>query len=63
MSVVEESTLFFPEVGTRVFEHAHTFSFVPGFPAGVVVKNLPASAGDARYVGSIPGSGMPWSRK
>ena len=63
MSVVEESTLFFPVVGTRVFEHAHMFYFVPGFPGGAVVKNLPASAGGARYVGSIPGSEIPWSRK
>ena len=28
-----------------------------GFPGGVVVKNLPANAGDARDTGSIPGSG------
>ena len=28
-----------------------------GFPGGAVVKNLLASAGDARDVGSIPGSG------
>ena len=28
-----------------------------GFPDGAVVKNLPASAGDAREVGSIPGLG------
>ena len=28
-----------------------------GFPGGVVVKNLPAIAGDARDSGSIPGSG------
>ena len=28
-----------------------------GFPGGVVVKNLPANAGDARGTGSIPGSG------
>ena len=28
-----------------------------GFPGGSVVKNLPASAGDARDVVSIPGSG------
>ena len=26
-----------------------------GFPGGTVVKNPPASAGDARDVGSIPG--------
>ena len=29
------------------------------FPGGSVVKNLPASAGDARDAGSIPGSGNP----
>ena len=29
-----------------------------------MVKNPPANAGDARDVGSIPGSGkIPWSRK
>ena len=28
-----------------------------GFPGSTVVKNLPASAGDAREAGSIPGSG------
>ena len=28
-----------------------------GFPGGLVVKNSPANAGDARDVGSIPGSG------
>ena len=28
-----------------------------GFPGGSVVKNLPASAGDARDVGLTPGSG------
>ena len=28
-----------------------------GFPGGTVVKNMPANAGDARDVGSIPGSG------
>ena len=27
------------------------------FPGGAVVKNLPASAGDAGDAGSIPGSG------
>ena len=26
-----------------------------GFPGGLVVKNLPANAGDAGDVGSIPG--------
>ena len=28
-----------------------------GFPGGTVVKNPPADAGDARDMGSIPGSG------
>ena len=28
-----------------------------GFPDGSVVKNLPASAGDARNLGLIPGLG------
>ena len=28
-----------------------------GFPGGAVVKNLPANAGDARDMGSIPGLG------
>ena len=33
---------------------------VLGFPGGSVVKNLPANAGDAD---SIPGLGIPWSKK
>ena len=34
------------------------------FPGGTVVKNPPASAGDARGAGSIPGLGRsPWTRK
>jgi len=28
-----------------------------GFPSGSVVKDLPANAGDARDMGSIPGLG------
>ena len=27
-----------------------------GFPGGIVIKNLPANAGDTRDMGSIPGS-------
>ena len=30
---------------------------IPGFSGGAVVKNLPASAGDARDTGLIPESG------
>jgi len=29
-----------------------------GFPGGTVVKNLPADAGDAKDLGSVPGSGI-----
>ena len=29
----------------------------------LVVKNLPANAGDARGMGSIPGSKVPWGMK
>ena len=32
-------------------------SYIRGFPGGIVVKNLPADAGDARDAGLIPGSG------
>ena len=31
--------------------------YICGFPGGTVLKNLPASAGDARDVDSIPGTG------
>ena len=31
--------------------------YMEDFPGGAVVKNLPASAGHARDVGSIPGPG------
>ena len=35
-----------------------------GFSGGTVIKNPPANAGDARDMGSIPGSGkIPWRRK
>ena len=34
-----------------------------GFPDDVVVKNLPADAGNARDTGSILGRMIPWSRK
>ena len=29
-----------------------------GFPGGVVVKNPPVHAGDVKYIGLIPGSGI-----
>ena len=31
--------------------------FAGGFPGALVVKNVPANAGDMRDIGSIPGSG------
>ena len=30
------------------------YYMIKGFPGGTVVKNLPANAGDARVMGSIP---------
>ena len=39
-----------------VYQKAWPLKF-PAFPGGSVVKNLPASAGEARDVGSIPGLG------
>ena len=41
------------------FTDIYTYICTPmwGFPGGLVVKNPPASAGDIRDVGSIPGSG------
>ena len=40
-----------------VTEQTGGFYSVQGFPDGSVVKNPPASAGDARDLGPIPGSG------
>ena len=37
--------------------YMHTYIYILGFPGGWVVNNLPASVGDARDVGSVPGSG------
>ena len=38
--------------------HTHIFTYIHmGFPGGTVVKNLPASAGDAGDLGSVPGWG------
>ena len=43
------------------FENLLVNAVEMGFPGGLVVKNPPASAGDA---GSMPGSGRsPWRRK
>ena len=42
---------FFRSVGTLNWP---VYSDHPGFPGGTVIKSLPADAGDARDVGSIP---------
>ena len=53
------SLVHFSSWGPRV---AHDWAteqqyLIIGFPGGLVVKNLPANAGDTRDVGLIPGSG------
>ena len=40
------------------YAHFSVDIMVVGFPGGTVVKNLPANAGDTRYVGLIPGWGL-----
>ena len=45
--------LFYTEPDLTLKSNEHIW----GFPGGTVIKNLLASAGDARDVGSIPGSG------
>ena len=42
---------------TLLYTHTHTHTHT--FPGGLVVKNLPANAGVAREVGSVPGMGNP----
>ena len=42
---------------TKPFLNYVTIDCLLDFPGGIVVKNLPASAGDIRDSGSIPGSG------
>ena len=42
--------------GSRETEYVYMYGRNWGLPGGLVVKNLPANAGD---VGSIPGSGRP----
>ena len=42
---------------TAVLQASLSFTISQSFPDGTVVKNLPANAGDARDMGSIPGSG------
>ena len=41
----------------RIHSFCYKISSKGGFPGGAGVKNPPANAGDARDVGSIPGSG------
>ena len=48
---------------TQIYTHVHTYvsthilTHTWAFPAGSVVKNLPAKAGDTGDAGSIPGLG------
>ena len=42
---------------TAVLQASLSFTISQSFPDGTVVRNLPANAGDARDMGSIPGSG------
>ena len=39
------------------FKIFYLILWIKGFPGGTVIKNLPANAGDAGDMGSIPGSG------
>ena len=39
----------------QLLPYSPSLSYLKGFPGGVVVKNLPANAGDARDMGLIPG--------
>ena len=40
-----------------IYIYAYVYTNVCGFPGGMVVKNPPANAGDARDMDSIPESG------
>ena len=64
--VVVESFSFFSQHFLFLLHNLQRLNYVPdsskinkvhfrGFPDGTVVKNLPADAGDARDMGSIPG--------
>ena len=64
--VVVESFSFFSQHFLFLLYNLQRLNYVPdsskinkvhfrGFPDGTVVKNLPADAGDARDMGSIPG--------
>ena len=45
-----------PKLSPKRYGKPHILEKPAGFPGGIVVKN-PASAGDARDVGPVPGSG------
>ena len=51
---ISNSSFSFPSLFTLLNGH---ISYYWGFPAVLVVKNLPANAGDVTDVGSIPGLG------
>jgi len=47
----------------QLYSNKHCCCCCLGFPGGLVVNNLPANTGDARDMGSIPGSGRSPGRK
>ena len=56
LTVAEENS--HKEPSFMLFLHALLYSiYTMGFPDGSAVKNLPATAGSAKDLGSIPGSG------
>ena len=57
-SILSLSTLLFKRVKWRViFKKKNLDHLEGGFPGGTVVENLPANAGHAEDMGSVPGSG------
>ena len=47
------------KISVDEYEYMDVYVYIWGFPETLVVKNLPASTGDVRDVGSFPGSGRP----
>ena len=45
------------KISVDEYEYMDVYVYIWGFPEALVVKNLPASTGDIRDTGSIPGSG------
>ena len=45
------------KISVDEYEYMDVYVYIWGFPEALVVKNLPASTGDIRDTGLIPGSG------